>query len=179
MSDRIVALAGGVGGAKLAHGLSALCGDRLMVIVNTGDDFEHFGLHISPDLDTVMYTLGGIANPEAGWGIEGESWNFLDQVRRLGGPDWFRLGDRDVATHVLRTQSLRAGISLTKVTAQLSARLDIASHILPMTDAAVRTVVETEEGSLAFQDYFVGRQCNVAVRGFHFAGIGPLNRARP
>jgi LPPG:FO 2-phospho-L-lactate transferase len=172
MNGRVVALAGGVGGAKLAHGLSALLGDRLTVIVNTGDDFEHLGLHISPDLDTVMYTLGGIANPVAGWGIANESWNFLDQIVRLGGPGWFRLGDRDLATHVLRTQALGAGARLTDVTAALCARLGIRSHILPMTDSAVRTIVETVEGPLAFQDYFVGRQCDVTVLSFHFDGIG-------
>lgn len=176
MSGRIVALAGGVGGAKLAHGLAALCGERLTVIVNTADDFEHLGLHVSPDLDTVMYTLGGIANSSTGWGISGESWSFLDQIGRLGGPDWFRLGDRDLATHVLRTQALRAGARLTEVTDRLSNRLGISSRILPMTDAAVRTIVETEEGPLAFQDYFVGRQCNVVTRGFHFEGI---DAARP
>ena len=172
MNGRIVALAGGVGGAKLAHGLSALLGDRLTVIVNTGDDFEHLGLHISPDLDTVMYTLGGIANPATGWGIANESWSFLDQIVRLGGPGWFRLGDRDLATHVLRTQALGAGARLTDVTAALCARLGIRSHILPMTDSAVRTIVETVEGPLDFQDYFVGRQCNVTVRSFRFDGVG-------
>ena len=104
-SGNIVALAGGVGGAKLADGLARLLGERLTVIVNTGDDFTHLGLHISPDLDTVMYTLAGIANPQTGWGIAGETWNFLDQVERLGGPAWFRLGDRDLATHVLRTRA--------------------------------------------------------------------------
>jgi len=176
MSGRIVALAGGVGGAKLAHGLSALCGERLTVIVNTADDFEHLGLHVSPDLDTVMYTLGGIANPSTGWGISGETWNFLEQIGRLGGPGWFRLGDRDLATHVLRTQALRAGTRLTEVTDQLRNRLGILPRILPMTDASVRTVVETEEGPLAFQDYFVGRQCNVVTRGFRFEGI---EAARP
>ncbi len=176
MNGRIVALAGGVGGAKLAHGLAAACGDRLTVIVNTGDDFEHLGLYLSPDLDTVMYTLGNIANPETGWGIAGESWNFLDHVRRLGGPAWFRLGDRDLATHVLRTQALRDGKSLTDVTARLCAPLGIASRILPMTDDTVRTIVHTTEGPLAFQEYFVGRQCDIAVNGFEFAGI---ETARP
>src|SRR5580698_8633194 len=110
-ASRIVALAGGVGGAKLADGLAHLFGERLTVIVNTGDDFTHLGLHISPDLDTVMYTLAGIANPQTGWGIAGETWSFLGQIERLGGPAWFRLGDRDLATHVLRTQRLAAGDS--------------------------------------------------------------------
>jgi LPPG:FO 2-phospho-L-lactate transferase len=171
MSQQFVALAGGVGGAKLAHGLCAAHGKNLTVIVNTGDDFEHLGLHISPDLDTVMYTLGGIANPTTGWGVADESWTFLDQIARLGGPDWFRLGDRDLATHVLRTQALRQGTRLTDVVADLCRRLQIPARILPMTDAPVRTIVETEEGPLAFQDYFVARQCKIPVRGFRFDGI--------
>ena len=115
----IVALAGGVEGAKLADGLVQLLGSAATVIVNTGDDFEHLGLHISPDPDTVMYTLAGIANPETGWGIAGETWSFLDQVRRLGDPSWFRLGDRDVATHVLRSASLRGGTRLTDISDQV------------------------------------------------------------
>jgi LPPG:FO 2-phospho-L-lactate transferase len=115
----IVALAGGVGGAKLADGLAAVIGDDLAVVVNTGDDFEHFGLTVSPDLDTMMYTLAGIANPETGWGISGESWNFLDQAARLGAPTWFRIGDRDLATHVLRSERLRRGERLTLITADL------------------------------------------------------------
>jgi len=172
----IVALAGGVGGAKLAEGLAALLGDALAVIVNTADDFEHLGLHISPDLDTVMYTLGGIANAETGWGVAGETWNFLDQIARLGGPGWFRLGDRDLATHVLRGAALRAGGSLTGVTADLCRRLGIAARVLPMSDNAVRTIVHSAEGDIAFQDYFVGRHCEVPVTGFAFAGI---ERARP
>jgi LPPG:FO 2-phospho-L-lactate transferase len=172
----IVALAGGVGGAKLAEGLAALLGDALAVIVNTADDFEHLGLHISPDLDTVMYTLGGIANAETGWGVAGETWNFLDQIVRLGGPGWFRLGDRDLATHVLRGAALRAGGRLTEITADLCRRLGIAARVLPMSDDPVRTVVHSAEGDIAFQDYFVGRHCAVPVTGFAFAGI---ERARP
>src|SRR6202008_3520576 len=113
---RVLALAGGVGGAKLASGLAQILGERLTVLVNTGDDFEHLGLHISPDLDTVMYTLAGIANPATGWGVAEESWSFLQQLARLGGPDWFRLGDRDLATHTLRTQRLRRGERLTSIT---------------------------------------------------------------
>lgn len=171
----IVALVGGVGGAKLAEGLARMPGG-LTVIVNTGDDFEHLGLHISPDLDTVMYTLAGIANPETGWGIAGETWNFLDQVSRLGGPSWFRLGDRDVATHVLRGAALRAGKTLTAVTADLCRRLGIAARVLPMSDDAVRTVVHSAEGDIPFQDYFVGRKCEIPVTGFAFLGI---EKARP
>src|SRR6201996_7765015 len=114
---RVLALAGGVGGAKLAAGLAQILGERLTILVNTGDDFEHLGLHISPDLDTVMYTLAGIANPETGWGIAGETWSFMEQVKLLGGQAWFRLGDRDLATHVTRTELLNCGKTLTAVTA--------------------------------------------------------------
>jgi LPPG:FO 2-phospho-L-lactate transferase len=172
----IVALAGGAGGAKLADGLAAVIGDDLAVVVNTGDDFEHFGLAVSPDLDTVMYTLAGIANPETGWGISGESWNFLDQAARLGAPAWFRIGDRDLATHVLRSERLRRGERLTSITADLCQRLGIKVQILPMSDAPVRTIVQTPEGPLAFQEYFVARRCEVVVTGFVFAGV---ERARP
>lgn len=169
----IVALAGGVGGAKLAHGLAQILEpEQLTLIVNTGDDFEHLGLHISPDLDTVMYTLAGIANPETGWGQANESWNFLDALSRIGGADWFRLGDRDLATHVERTRRLRAGQSLTRVTTALSMALNVGPRILPMSDDAVRTLVLTDVGELEFQDYFVRRRCEPRVSGFRFAGIG-------
>lgn len=166
----IVALAGGVGGAKLADGLACVLGRGLSVIVNTGDDFEHLGLHVSPDLDTVMYTLAGIANHETGWGVAEESWNFLAQITRLGGPGWFQLGDRDLATHVLRTMRLRRGESLTTITADLCGRLGIAAHVLPMSDQPIRTIVDTTEGPLPFQEYFVARRCEVPVRGFRFEG---------
>ncbi|HUH84093.1 MAG TPA: 2-phospho-L-lactate transferase [Stellaceae bacterium] len=172
----IVALAGGVGGAKLADGLAALLGKGLTVIVNTADDFEHLGLPISPDLDTVMYTLAGIANTETGWGVAGETWSFLDQVVRLGAPSWFRLGDRDLATHVLRAAALRSGQGLTAVTAELCRRLGIIARVLPMSDDPVRTIVHSAEGDLPFQEYFVGRKCEVPVTGFAFAGI---EHARP
>jgi LPPG:FO 2-phospho-L-lactate transferase len=172
----IAALAGGVGGAKLADGLTKLLGDAVAAIVNTADDFEHLGLHISPDLDTVMYTLGGIANSETGWGVAGETWTFLDQIARLGAPTWFRLGDRDLATHILRGAALRAGGRLTEITADLCRRLGIGARVLPMSDDAVRTIVHSAEGDIAFQDYFVGRHCEVPVTGFAFAGI---ERARP
>src|SRR5207244_4343907 len=154
-ADVIVALAGGVGGAKLADGLARCLGEKLTVIVNTADDFEHLGLKISPDLDTVMYTLAGLANPDTGWGIAGETWHFLDQVVRLGGPDWFRLGDRDLATHVLRTMRLRAGERLASVTKDLCQELGIGARVLPMTDDSVRTIVRSGDESYAFQDYFV------------------------
>jgi LPPG:FO 2-phospho-L-lactate transferase len=172
----IVALAGGVGGAKLADGLACCLGDALTVIVNTGDDFEHLGLHVSPDLDTVMYTLAGIANPATGWGLAGETWSTLAQVARLGGPDWFKLGDKDLATHILRTQRLRAGERLTEITAELCRALRVAPRVLPMTDEPVRTVVQSGEMRHAFQDYFVRLQCGVAVTALHFDGAAA---ARP
>ena len=168
----ILALAGGVGGAKLAAGLQAALGtpDALLTIVNTGDDFEHLGLSISPDLDTVMYTLCGRANPETGWGLAGETWHFLDALAVLGGEGWFRLGDRDLATHVERTRRLRAGETLSRVTSDLSERLGVPSRIAPMSDERVRTVVETDEDDLPFQEYFVRRACEPAVRGLRFEG---------
>ena len=168
----ILALAGGVGGAKLAAGLQAALDapEDLLTVVNTGDDFEHVGLSICPDLDTVMYTLSGRANPETGWGLAGESWNFLEALGALGGEDWFRLGDRDLATHVERTRRLRAGETLSRVTVDLAARLGVPSRIAPMSDDPVRTVVETPDGDLPFQEYFVRRRCEPAVRGLRFEG---------
>lgn len=175
----VLALAGGVGGAKLAHGLQAALPDprRLLTVVNTGDDFEHLGLSVSPDLDTVTYTLSGRANPETGWGVAGETWGFMEALAALGGPDWFRLGDRDLATHVERTRRLRAGESLSRVAAELCARLGAPSRVAPMSDDPVRTVVETAgEGELAFQEYFVRRACEPAVTGLRFDGAAA---ARP
>lgn len=173
----ILALAGGVGGAKLALGLTrVLAPGELAIVVNTADDFEHLGLHISPDLDSVMYALAGMASEERGWGIEGESWNFMAALDKLGGDIWFNLGDRDLATHVMRTELLRAGMSLSAVTETLTRRLEIAHTIMPMSDDPVRTLVDTREGRLPFQDYFVGRQCEPAVSGFAFDGA---DRASP
>ncbi len=168
--DHIIALAGGVGGAKLADGLSHLLGDRLTVVVNTGDDFEHLGFHISPDLDTVTYTLGGVANSQQGWGLEGETWGFMEQLARLGGPAWFRLGDRDLATHAYRSNRLREGATLTDITAELSAALGIRSRLLPMSDDAVRTVIHSGGRSIAFQEYFVRLACGVPVDRIAFEG---------
>jgi LPPG:FO 2-phospho-L-lactate transferase len=165
-----VALSGGIGGAKLALGLAQLLGERLTVIVNTGDDFEHLGLAISPDVDTTLYTLAGIANPETGWGRRDESWSFMQAVAELGGPTWFKLGDRDLATHVERTRRLRAGETLTSVTAHLARRLGVAARVLPMSDDPVRTVVESDAGMLAFQDYFVRDQCRPVVRSLRYEG---------
>jgi len=172
----IVALAGGVGGAKLADGLAQCVGADLTVIVNTGDDFEHLGLHISPDLDTVMYTLAGIANPETGWGIADETWTTLGQIARLGGPDWFKLGDRDLATHILRTQRLRSGERLTDITAGQCRTLGIAARILPMSDDPVRTIVQSGDHRYPFQDYFVRLKCAVPMTALHFEGV---SSARP
>jgi LPPG:FO 2-phospho-L-lactate transferase len=168
---RVVALAGGVGGARLAHGLAQSDAGGLAVIVNTGDDFRHLGLAICPDIDTVLYTLGGLANRSQGWGIEGESWSFMDQLKRLGGPAWFQLGDRDVALHALRTSRLEKGDRLTEVVADIADALGIASRVLPMSDTPVPTVVSTADGDLPFQDYFVRLRCEVAVTGFRFEGI--------
>jgi LPPG:FO 2-phospho-L-lactate transferase len=167
----VVALCGGIGGAKLALGLYRILeAGTLTVIVNTGDDFEHLGLHISPDLDTVLYTLGGVADPDRGWGRANETWNFMDALGQLGRNSWFRLGDRDLAMHVLRTTWLRNGKNLSDFTSQSAHALGISAKILPMTDHAVRTIVETVEGDLAFQDYFVRRRCEPAVKRVRFDG---------
>jgi len=169
----VVALAGGVGGAKLAYGLAQVVpADRLTIIVNTADDFELYGLHISPDLDTVMYTLAGIANPDTGWGVAGDTFETLSAIGRYGQAPWFRLGDRDLATHILRTQMLRQGRTLTAVTQTLSRALGVGPRLLPMTDDRLATIVETDEGDLEFQDYFVRRRWQPVVRGIRFAGLG-------
>src|SRR5579872_1653801 len=167
---RVLALAGGVGGAKLAFGLAQLLSEQLTVLVNTGDDFEHLGMHLSPDLDTVMYTLAGIANPVTGWGLAGETWTFMEQVEKLGGPTWFRLGDRDLATHALRTQRLRDGDALTAITRDLCRALGVKSAVLPMSDDRVRTIIHSGEGQLAFQDYFVRLKCAAPVTRLSFDG---------
>ena len=167
----IVALSGGVGGAKLALGLSRILPpEELMVVVNTGDDFEHLGLSISPDIDTVTYTLSGLANREVGWGRHDETWSFMETMESLGGETWFRLGDRDVALHVVRTRRLRAGETLSAVTADLCRRLGIGPQVIPMTDDRVRTRLLTEHGWLDFQDYFVNRRCEPVVKELAFEG---------
>lgn len=173
----IVALAGGVGGARLAVGLAAvLPPSRLAIVVNTGDDFDHLGLAISPDLDTVMYTLAGVNNPVAGWGRANETWNFMSALAELGADRWFRLGDRDLAVHVLRTLALRRGVALSGITRELAGKLGIRHALIPMSDTPVRTRVLTVRDELAFQDYFVRYQCRPRVRGFRFAGS---RKARP
>lgn len=172
-----LALAGGVGGARLAAGLArALPDGHLTVAVNTGDDFDHVGLHVAPDIDTVLYTLAGINNAEQGWGIGGESWAAMGALKRLGGPDWFLLGDQDLATHILRTQRLRAGESLSAITADFAARLGINQAVVPMSDDPVRSIVETDEGTLPFQEYFVRRRCEPRFLSIRFDGA---DTARP
>ncbi|MCL4274490.1 MAG: 2-phospho-L-lactate transferase [Anaerolineales bacterium] len=169
---RIVALAGGVGGAKLAHGLAQILPpEDLTVIVNTGDDFEHLGLYICPDLDTVCYTLAGLANPETGWGRVDETWNTIANVEKLGGPSWFRLGDQDFATHLERTRRLKEGQSLSQITKDFCKAWGVKHTVLPMSDSPVRTMVDTDEGELAFQEYFVHRRCEPKVKGFRFDGV--------
>ena len=168
----VVALSGGIGGAKLALGLSRLVpGERLVIVANTGDDFEHLGLRISPDLDTLMYTLAGLANLKAGWGRAGETWTFMAALERLGGEAWFLLGDGDLATHVERTRRLAAGEALSTITADFCRRLGVAPHLLPMSDQPVRTVVRTPDGELDFQRWFVERRCEPVVLSLRFAGI--------
>ena len=176
---KIVALAGGVGGAKLAHGLAQILNpEELTIIVNTGDDFEHYGLYICPDLDTVCYTLAGIANPETGWGRADESWNAIENLSKLGGLDWFKLGDKDLGTHLERTRRLNEGYSLSQITKDFCEAWGIQHTILPMSDQPVRTCVETEEGELAFQEYFVHRRCEPRVKGFWFDGVDKAEPAR-
>jgi LPPG:FO 2-phospho-L-lactate transferase len=165
-----VALSGGIGGAKLALGLARVLGERLTVVVNTGDDFEHLGLAISPDVDTTLYTLADIANPETGWGRRAETWSFMEAIAELGGPTWFKLGDRDLATHVERTRRLGQGETPTAVTAYLSRRLGVTTRVLPMCDDPVRTIVESDAGTLAFQEYFVRERCRPAVRSLRYEG---------
>ena len=169
---KVIALAGGVGGAKLAHGLAQLLPpENLTVAVNVADDFELYGLTICPDLDTVMYTLAGIASPETGWGIAGDSFHCLEALARLDAPAWFRLGDRDLATHMARTRRLWDGETLTRVTRGLCDSLGVRQNLLPCTDDILRTIVETDEGDLSFQEYFVRRRCEPAVRGFRLRGV--------
>jgi LPPG:FO 2-phospho-L-lactate transferase len=168
---KYLALTGGVGGAKLALGLSRLLAPgQLSFAVNTGDDFEHLGLHISPDIDTLVYTLSGQSNPEMGWGRRDESWQFMLALEQLGGETWFRLGDRDLAMHIERTRQLAHGQSLGQITDRLAKALGIKHQILPMSDDPVRTRVQTPTGWLDFQEYFVRQQCQPVVKGFEYVG---------
>jgi LPPG:FO 2-phospho-L-lactate transferase len=174
----VVAVSGGVGGARLARGLHLhLPAGRLACIVNTGDDFEHLGLYVCPDLDTVLYTLADCHNPVAGWGRRDETWTFMSVLAQLGGPDWFRLGDGDLALHVERTRRLRAGESLGSITDELRRRLGVDSALLPMTEAPVRTLVHTREGILEFQDYFVRRRAQPVVTALEYRGAADSRAA--
>jgi LPPG:FO 2-phospho-L-lactate transferase len=174
---KVIALSGGIGGAKLALGLyRVLAADTLTLIVNTGDDFDHLGLRICPDVDTVLYTLGGLANPELGWGRREETWTFMSTLASLGGETWFRLGDGDLALHVERTRRLKDGETLSELTGDLARRLGIAAEVVPMSDAAVRTRVLTAHGELGFQDYFVRQRCAPPLTSLRFEGAAS---ARP
>jgi LPPG:FO 2-phospho-L-lactate transferase len=173
----VLALSGGIGGAKLALGLSRILPpERLIVVANTGDDFEHLGLAISPDLDTLMYTLADLSDPERGWGRRDETWTFMAALAALGGETWFQLGDGDLATHIERTRRLAAGETLSPITGDLCHRLGIAARILPMSEDRVRTRVRTPEDWLDFQDYFVRRRCAPEVSELAYDGAA---RARP
>lgn len=177
---KVVALAGGVGGAKLVDGLAqVLHPDQLTVIVNTGDDFKHLGLYICPDLDTVCYTLAGVANPTTGWGRIDESWISFDEIRRLGGADWFNLGDRDLATHILRTHYLEQGLLLSQITKKFCKSWGVKVSVIPMTDQRVPTIVLTKDGlELPFQEYFVHQRCEPEVKGFRFEGCSLAKPAK-
>ncbi len=174
---KVTLLAGGTGGAKLAHGFQqVLAPGELTVIVNVADDAELFGLHVSPDLDTVLYTLAGLANADTGWGVAGDTWTALDMLGRYGEPNWFRIGDADLATHVRRSRLLGDGASLTDATQSMAQALGVPSTVLPATDDRLRTLLQTDAGELEFQDYFVRLRQEPEVRGVRFEG---LERARP
>lgn len=175
----VLALSGGVGGAKLAAGLaSCLEPSALTIVANTGDDFQHLGLHIAPDLDSVMYALAGCNDRQRGWGIANESWQFMQAMENLGGETWFSLGDKDLATHVQRRVLLDQGLGLAKATEALCSALGIVHRLLPMSDQPVRTMVQCEQGDLEFQQYFVAHQCEPVVSGFYFEGCDTA-RANP
>ncbi|HIM44451.1 MAG TPA: 2-phospho-L-lactate transferase, partial [Deltaproteobacteria bacterium] len=167
----ILALSGGIGGAKLALGLTqAMPPEKLMIVGNIGDDFVHCGLHISPDLDTLMYTLSGKSDPEKGWGLARESWNVMRAMEEMGGETWFQLGDRDLATHLERTRRLSEGDSLSAITTYFCHKFGIVSRIIPASNDSVRTIVETTEGNLSFQNYFVQNRCQPIATGLRFQG---------
>ena len=171
--EHVLALAGGVGGAKLVLGLTRLLDPhRLTIVVNTGDDETFHGLHVSPDLDTMLYTLAGMSNPETGWGIAGETFAALEMLSRYGAETWFNLGDRDLATHIRRTQLLRQGMTLSEVTAELGDRLGLSHRITPMSDDPVRTWLATDKGDLAMQEYFVRHRSEPVVSALHCRGAG-------
>ena len=175
---KVVALAGGVGGAKLVDGIAqVLPPENLTVIVNTGDDFEHLGLTICPDLDTICYSLAGIANPDTGWGQAGETWNALESLARLGGPTWFHIGDKDLGTHLMRTHLLQAGLTLSQVIEHFCRAWKISVRVLPMSDHPVPTLLETDEGQLTFQEYFVQRQCTPRIASIQFKDVESVTPA--
>ena len=167
-----IAISGGVGGSKLALGLAnSITPEKLMIVANIGDDFKHFGLHISPDIDTLMYTLSGKSDTNRGWGIANETWRVMDALEKIGGETWFRLGDMDLATHIERTKKLQSGESLSKTTSYLCKKFDIKSCIVPISDDKLQTIVKTEDGDLEFQEYFVKKRCKPIVNGFRFLGV--------
>lgn len=171
MNSSVVVISGGVGGAKLALGMSRIMPKgKLSVVVNTGDDFDHLGLRICPDIDTTLYTLSGLANQALGWGRQDESWAFMETLEALGGDPWFKLGDRDLALHVLRTRALARGQALSGFIATIADQLGITARILPATDDRVATEVATDEGNLAFQDYFVRLRCQPRVSALTYRG---------
>ena len=171
MTRTILTLCGGIGGAKLVYGLSQIIPDENLInLVNTGDDFIHYGLNISPDLDTVTYTLAGINDRKKGWGVEKETWAFLNQLKVFEGEDWFQLGDRDLATHIIRTTLLQQGKSLSEVTNFLKSKLGVNNLIVPMSETPVRTLIQTNEGLLTFQEYFVKKKCEPQVLSIEFSG---------
>lgn len=176
----VLAIAGGVGGAKLALGLSrVLPADKLTIVVNTGDDEIFHGLHVSPDLDSVTYALAGMTNPDTGWGIATDSFRTLGALERLGGETWFGLGDLDFATHLRRTELLAGGASLTEATAEITRRLGIECEVAPMTDESVRTIAITDAGELAFQEYFVHRGCEPVITGVRVEGAATSKPSLP
>jgi LPPG:FO 2-phospho-L-lactate transferase len=172
-TGNVVLLVGGVGGAKLAYGLAQILPpEQLTVLVNTGDDFWHYGLRICPDIDTITYTLSGLVDKVTGWGVAGDTTTTLDALRRLGEEPWFRLGDQDLATHMLRTQLWHAGCTLTEITQRVTSALGIGCQVLPMTDAPVETIIDTvEHGEIPFQVYFVKHRWQPAVRSVRLDGI--------
>lgn len=171
MNGEIVVLSGGVGGAKLVDGLyRTLPAGTLTAIVNTGDDFTHLGLAVSPDIDSVLYLLSGQSNEKLGWGREGESWNFMAALKRLGGPGWFNLGDGDLALHVLRAEALRSGLTLSSVTQRFAEAWSLELNVYPMSETPVATWLDTDQGRLPFQEYFVGQQCRPVVSALVFEG---------
>jgi LPPG:FO 2-phospho-L-lactate transferase len=174
MTVSILALAGGIGGAKLALGLTrVLSPQQLTIVVNTGDDETFHGLHVSPDLDTMMYTLSGLVNLETGWGLVGDQFNAMDMLGLYGSPTWFNLGDKDLGTHIRRTELLRNGWTLSQITADLSHRIGVRHRVAPMSDQTVKTMLETDEGNLPFQIYFVERRCEPIARRVLFESTGP------